>query len=197
MPTVLAHAAVAAGAFLLWDRGEHPGKKAPLLAAALAALPDLDVAWWGLTTYGAPWGHRGMTHSLTFAVLVGTVVAFVVGKRLRLAGGVWGTALFFTLIIASHGVLDGLTNGGYGIAFFSPFDTNRNFLPVTPIPVSPITVNPLNPWLWRVLGREALLFGPLAWTMATWWSPPFRGNRWVCGVGLLASAAFWVSRLAA
>jgi len=35
-------------------------------------------------------------------------------------------------------VLDALTNGGLGVAFFSPFDTQRYFFPWTPIQVSPI-----------------------------------------------------------
>lgn len=42
------------------------------------------------------------------------------------------------VITASHGVLDAMTNGGLGVAFFSPFDRTRYFLPWTPIQVSPI-----------------------------------------------------------
>jgi len=33
----------------------------------------------------------------------------------------WKTALLLFGITASHGVLDAMTNGGLGIAFFSPF----------------------------------------------------------------------------
>ncbi len=47
---------------------------------------------------------------------------------------------FFGLITASHGVFDAMTNGGLGIAFFSPFDQTRYFFPVTPIEVSPIGI---------------------------------------------------------
>jgi len=35
-------------------------------------------------------------------------------------------------------VLDAMTDGGLGIAFFSPFHTARYFFPFTPIAVSPI-----------------------------------------------------------
>jgi inner membrane protein len=42
------------------------------------------------------------------------------------------------VITASHGFFDAMTNGGLGVAFFSPFDTRRYFLPWQPIPVSPI-----------------------------------------------------------
>jgi inner membrane protein len=41
-------------------------------------------------------------------------------------------------VTASHGLLDALTDGGLGVAFFAPFDAGRYFLPWTPIRVSPI-----------------------------------------------------------
>ena len=48
--------------------------------------------------------------------------------------------IYFFLATASHGFLDAMTDGGLGIAFFSPFDNQRYFLPWTPIRVSPIGV---------------------------------------------------------
>jgi inner membrane protein len=42
---------------------------------------------------------------------------------------------------ASHGLLDAMTNGGLGGAFFSPFSNHRYFLPWKPIRVSPISVH--------------------------------------------------------
>jgi inner membrane protein len=42
------------------------------------------------------------------------------------------------VVTASHGVLDALTNGGLGVAFFAPFSNTRYFFPWTPIQVSPI-----------------------------------------------------------
>ena len=48
--------------------------------------------------------------------------------------------LFFTICTASHAVLDALTTGGLGVAFFSPFDSTRYFFPWRPIQVSPIGV---------------------------------------------------------
>ncbi len=44
------------------------------------------------------------------------------------------------LVTLSHGLLDAMTNGGLGVAFFSPFDTTRYFLPWRPIRVSPVGV---------------------------------------------------------
>jgi len=49
----------------------------------------------------------------------------------------WNASLLF-LTTASHGFLDAMTNGGLGIAFFSPFDPTRYFFPWKPILVSPI-----------------------------------------------------------
>jgi inner membrane protein len=45
---------------------------------------------------------------------------------------------YFFLITASHGVLDALTDGGLGVAFFAPFTARRYFFPWRPIEVSPI-----------------------------------------------------------
>jgi inner membrane protein len=85
--------------------------------------------------YGDLWGHRGMTHSLLFAAVVATVMA------LRLSHSAterWTLGSLLFMITASHGLLDAMTNGGLGVAFFSPFDRTRYFLPWTPVQVSPI-----------------------------------------------------------
>jgi inner membrane protein len=49
-------------------------------------------------------------------------------------------AYFFTAT-ASHSVLDAMTNGGLGVAFFSPFSKDRYSLPWRPIRVSPISLH--------------------------------------------------------
>jgi inner membrane protein len=85
------------------------------------------------------WGHRGFTHSLLFALLASLlVVATRFREKPRWTGRSWRLVAFFFVITASHGVLDALTDGGLGIAFFSPFDDSRYFLPWTPLQVSPI-----------------------------------------------------------
>src|SRR5262249_62129988 len=81
------------------------------------------------------WGLRGLTHSLLFAAIVAVIMAF----RLAIAGrDRWKLMVLLFVITASHGVLDAMTNGGLGVAFFSPFNTQRYFFPWTPIEVSPI-----------------------------------------------------------
>ena len=49
-----------------------------------------------------------------------------------------------------------MTNGGLGVAFFSPFSNRRYFLPWRPLEVSPIGVSAFQSrWGVRVLGSEA------------------------------------------
>ena len=57
------------------------------------------------------------------------------------AAAMTGLFLYFFLCTASHGVLDAMTNGGLGVAFFSPFDTTRYFFPMRPFLVSPIGIS--------------------------------------------------------
>ncbi len=52
----------------------------------------------------------------------------------------WHIWLVLALAAASHGLLDALTNGGRGVAFFAPFVDTRWHFPVQPIEVSPIGV---------------------------------------------------------
>jgi inner membrane protein len=140
MASAVSHAAVALALGAWFDRTRVP-PRALLAAAALAVVPDLDAIgfWLGVPT-GALLGHRGLTHSLAFAAAAGLAAARVYagtegeGDRRRWLG------VYFVLAIASHGVLDALTNGGPGIAFFSPFSNARYFFPVRPIQVSPISL---------------------------------------------------------
>ena len=105
-------------------------------AGALCAMaPDADVLGFSLgVPVGSMLGHRGLTHSLAFAATLAAVVA----RRLVPSGTRLWLWLYLFLAIASHGVLDAMTDGGIGIAFFAPFDAERYYLPWQPIAVSPI-----------------------------------------------------------
>ena len=46
--------------------------------------------------------------------------------------------MFATLVLASHGLLDTMTDGGLGAALLWPFSLTRYFAPWRPIPVAPI-----------------------------------------------------------
>jgi inner membrane protein len=129
---------------------------APLLLAAIAGslLPDADVVGFRFgIAYGDLWGHRGLTHSLLFAALVGLVAA-AFARRLRVERG-WAFAVV-SLATASHGLLDAMTDGGLGVALASPFVSARYFLPWRPIAVSPIGLaNFWTPRAFVVLASEA------------------------------------------
>src|SRR5258708_35787926 len=97
------------------------------VAIVCSILPDIDVIGFKLgVRYGDLWGHRGMTHSLLFAAIIGVAAAACFREPWREK---WKLALLFFAITASHGVLDALTNGGFGISFFSPLYYHRSFLP--------------------------------------------------------------------
>ena len=138
MATVFTHAAAALALGTAFRR-PGPPLRFWLAGAACAMAPDLDVI--GLS-FGVPWGHvlghRGLTHSLAFASVLATVVmvaAFRGPAWEAQRGRLW---LFLFVATASHGVLDAMTDGGSGVAFWAPFDDGRYFLPWRPIPVSPI-----------------------------------------------------------
>lgn len=143
MPTIFTHALAAAALGKICTSREMPARFW-LLTAACAVLPDADVI--GLAfgiRYGDMLGHRGLTHSLAFAAVVGTAVALGCFRDARVMMTTTGRGraaltLYFAAVTASHGVLDALTDGGRGVAFFAPFDAGRYFLPWTPIKVSPI-----------------------------------------------------------
>ncbi len=122
------------------------GKKMPwrfwALLAASAVLPDADVIGFGFGIhYEDMLGHRGLTHSLTFALAWAFLVVWCEFKQVaRFSRPWWGLLALFFVVTASHGVLDAFTDGGLGVAFFAPFSSTRYFFPWHPIEVSPLTV---------------------------------------------------------
>lgn len=102
-------------------------------------LPDIDFIGFRLgVPYSSFWGHRGITHSLTFAAILAVCLAAGFISTFRRP---WMLAALLFVVTATHGFLDAMTDGGLGIAFFSPFDLQRYFLPWRPIHVSPIGVS--------------------------------------------------------
>lgn len=111
-----------------------------VLSIIYPSLPDADVLG---TAFGIPHehllGHRGLTHSILFALIVGLITAvFFFRKENRSTKRTFILACYFALITMSHGILDGLNNGGIGVAYFSPLSNTRYFFPFRPIEVSPI-----------------------------------------------------------
>ena len=131
MPTILTHPAVA----LLKTWWPGLPRRVAFAGAIATILPDLDVVAFALgIPYGHPLGHRGVTHSIAFALVVAALFTWMLTARVHRHA----TFVFLFLCAVSHPVLDAMTDGGLGIAFFAPFHNERYFLPWTPIRVSPI-----------------------------------------------------------
>jgi inner membrane protein len=142
MPSIVSHPAVPLALTPLLP----PELRSPsviFLGVACSVLPDLDVLGLRVSVpYGHLLGHRGLSHSITFAVFLSASLTWLLpvtapsspASRLMLFG-------FFCLSTLSHGMLDALTNGGLGVAFFAPFDNRRFFFPWRPIRVSPISLH--------------------------------------------------------
>lgn len=139
LPSVISHAIVGVSAGVAISN-RHAPKKLWLLSILCTILPDVDVVSFKLgIPYGHFFGHRGFFHSLTFAFVVGLIVASIFFKKeLSSRKDWWFYFIFFSIVTATHGVLDAFTNGGLGIALLSPFDNHRYFFWKTPISVSPI-----------------------------------------------------------
>ena len=152
MPTIMTHAVVGAAIMSAAPSLARPGPLA--LAVALAVLPDLDVVAVPLgVPWGSMWNHRGVSHSLFVALVLGLAAARL--ARHSVEAPWWKLALALTVVTASHGVLDAFTNGGIGIAFFAPFSAARYFFPWTPVEVSPLGLGILSRHGFDVLVSEA------------------------------------------
>jgi inner membrane protein len=132
------------------------------LAASLGAAPDLDAIGFMLGVhYRSRFGHRGFSHSLCCALLVGVPLALLTSVPFGVPW--WSLAAFYFAVLVSHGLLDAVTNGGLGVAFFSPLDDRRYFLPWRPIQVSPIGAAFFSRWGLRALASEVVwVWLPLA-----------------------------------
>ena len=136
MPTLLTHPAVPLALGLGLGTGKI-SRRLLLAGVALCMLPDMDVlAFQFHIPYAAGLGHRGFTHSLVFAALAALLGALLLR---RYQERVVPALLFLWVAITSHGALDAVTNGGYGIAFFWPFSLERYFAPFQVIEVSPLS----------------------------------------------------------
>lgn len=107
-----------------------------IVFALLGMLPDFDVLLVALGTddWGA-WGHRGASHTPVFALAVGVLAALLTwarGQRRPL-----GRGLVVALVVASHCVLDALTQEGRGMMFLWPLTSDRFHFLWRPIPDAP------------------------------------------------------------
>jgi inner membrane protein len=142
MPSVFSHPAVPLALATVLPH-DVVSPSVVFLGIVGSTIPDLDVV--GIK-FGVPrghlLGHRGLSHSIVFAVcLSGCLTWLLPDETQPLRASSLTVFLFLFLSSLSHGLLDAMTNGGSGVAFFAPFHHQRYFLPWRPIHVSPITVS--------------------------------------------------------
>jgi len=141
MASLFTHSFVALAAWKVYSRQKMPARFW-LLSVLCAILPDSDAMFhYFRVEYGTFFGHRGITHSLPFALFVSLMV--VLSTFHKIPPGTkqwWSMVLYFFAVTASHPVLDAMTNGGLGIPFLLPFDDTRIFFPWRPIRSSPIGI---------------------------------------------------------
>ena len=162
MPSLIGHGALGllAARYGVRPSGWRSSVLAALGMAALSLLPDADVVGFKLgIPYADPFGHRGACHSFAFALVAGALAALVV-RAPRLIP-------VCAALVASHPLLDALTDGGLGVALFWPFSDRRYFFPWQPIPVSPIGPRFFSWRGARVVAAELLLFAPI-YALALW-----------------------------
>lgn len=189
MPTIFSHAVIGLAASKLMVNGAESDNRIIIASALLAALPDMDALFLGAIPYNHPLGHRGFTHSLFFAALLGAAVAYLY-TRVDWAGGhsFITLAIFFALVMASHGFFDALTDGGLGVAFFAPFDNTRYFFPWRPIIVAPFSLSGLfTAHGSQLIVQELALFwtfaaGAVAWNNQSTWRMIVAIACWILGI---------------
>ena len=143
---------------------EQPRRQIPLIIVLMSStmIPDLDILAFDLgIPYDHVLGHRGITHSLSFACIWALLWMWALSRYHNLTKiPRWRLFLLLFVATASHGILDGMTTGGMGVAYFAPFDDGRYFLPWRMIQVSPLGVNRFfSAWGVSVLFSELLWVG--------------------------------------
>lgn len=136
MPMTTTHALVPLAATLAFCDRPVPWKLV-VVAAFAAAAPDLD----GLFKHflhlpiTSIYAHRGAAHSLFVAIAAGLAAAVfhkLIGVRPLTAGVAVAASM------ASHGILDMMTNSGLPVAYLWPLSSMRLFADWRPIQTAPV-----------------------------------------------------------
>jgi inner membrane protein len=156
MPTIITHGFVG----LVFGKSSE-GKKnwlLWLLIVICSIIPDADVLAFKLgIPYGDVFGHRGFSHSIFFALLVSIFVVLVCYRTLpRFTKSWWSLLILFFLTAVSHSILDAMTDGGLGVAFFAPFSSQRYIFAFKPIIVAPLSISRFVSSGYRVMLSEIM-----------------------------------------
>lgn len=141
MPSIIGHSIVALPINATIVRKGN-SLKIILLSIMCSVLPDIDgIGFYFGVKYSSFFGHRGFTHSIFFVALVGFLIIVIFFPNVKIKSKKFQLLfLNFFIIGLAHIILDAMTNGGLGVAFFSPFSNIRYFFPWTPIEASPLSL---------------------------------------------------------
>jgi inner membrane protein len=161
VPLPIAHAFVGAGVVVASrSRITIHDWKALSLAASIAVLPDFDffLTWFG--SFDETW-HRGFSHSIAFAIIIGVGVAVLARKSFLRDVVVYGGA------ILSHGLCDVLTTKHQGgVELFWPFWAERMRFGFFEYPLTVVPHPPQETWAFITLSiikaslKELFIFLP-------------------------------------
>jgi inner membrane protein len=162
----IGHVFVGMAAGRAYTKDPALAKKAMIALSIVSLWPDLDGLSFAFgVPYEAPFGHRGATHSLSLALVVG-LLALYVAYREKLPRA--RTAIYAGVVAASHGLIDTMTyGGGLGCALLWPASNERFWAPLRFIPISPIGLRLLTFRGFKVMAAEVVIFAPF-WIYALW-----------------------------
>jgi len=105
--------------------GKKLGKKVLVIGAVAQSIPDIDflAAFW-LSPSENLLAHRGITHSIIFALLIAPLLAFLATKWSKTKSVSWRSwVIFIVLQLSIHLIIDSFN--AYGIGWFEPFSHLR------------------------------------------------------------------------
>ena len=138
MPLTTTHALVPFAGAIAFAHRPVPWRLI-IVASIVSAAPDLDAGFHHFL--GVPetsiLSHRGATHSLFVALCFGAFAAIchrlLEVRRLT-------AAVVIASAMASHGLLDMMSDGGRGVAYLWPISSNRFFAEWRPLHTMPISL---------------------------------------------------------
>lgn len=138
MPSILSHIAVPVAGRIAFGR-DFAIPKLFAMGLLLSILPDADVVLLKFgVPYDSPFGHRGFSHSIAFAMLAATVSGYVYSRATGCS--LIGPWFYLFVCAVSHPLLDTCTNAGHGAALMWPLSDARYFAAFRPIEASPLSV---------------------------------------------------------
>lgn len=181
MPTILTHALLPLIGAAAVPKG-YLSTRLIVAGMAVAMLPDADVVGrYFHVPHTHDFGHRGATHTLLFALLVGGL-GMLAARSLRTTRA--KAFLFLWLSTLSHALTDMLTEGGKGIMMFWPLEDSRLKFLLHPIEASPVGLTAFETGvIWQVLLSEtrwllipAVLIAFFARLTVKTWRAPVRAD---------------------